>query len=82
MRARPGPLDGILPSLVEKNGKSETLILLRCVYQHGIVPLTTSSKAERLTDALSIFKFELDDEDSKKISEIGKQKHFQSFKFF
>jgi diketogulonate reductase-like aldo/keto reductase len=82
MRARPGPLDTLLPSLVEKYGKSETLILLRWVYQNGIIPLTTSSKAERLTDALSIFNFQLDDEDVKKIAEVGKQKHFQGFKFF
>jgi diketogulonate reductase-like aldo/keto reductase len=82
MRARPGPLDDLLASLAEKYGKSETLILLRWVYQNGIIPLTTSSKAERLTDALSIFNFELDDQDFEKISEIGKQKHFQGFKFF
>jgi diketogulonate reductase-like aldo/keto reductase len=82
MRARPGPLDDLLPSLVEKYGKSETLILLRWVYQNGIIPLTTSSKAERLIDALSIFSFELDDEDVKKIAEVAKQKHFQAFKFF
>lgn len=82
IRARPGPLDDLLPSLVDKYNKSETVILLRWVYQQGILPLTTSSKPERLADSLNVFTFELDDEDVKKITEVGKQKHFQGFSFF
>ncbi|CCH44340.1 Aldo-keto reductase family 1 member [Wickerhamomyces ciferrii] len=80
-RARPGPLDNILGELETKYGKSESQILLRWVYQNGIVPLTTSSKVERLQSALEIFTFELEQEDFDKITSIGKEKiarHFAS----
>lgn len=78
-RARPGPLDDLLPELTEKYGRSETQILLRWVYQQGILPLTTSSKETRLIDALNIFTFELSDEDVEKISNVGSQKRFRAF---
>lgn len=80
-RARPGPLDDILAELVEKYGKTESQVLLRWVYQQGVLPLTTSSKVERLIDALNIFTFELEQEDVEKITKIGKEKiarHFAS----
>nr|QFR37191.1 aldo-keto reductase [Cyberlindnera americana] len=79
MRAAPGPVDDLLPQLAEKYGKSETQILLRWVYEHGILPLTTSSKAERLAEALDIFTFELEKADIEKISEVGKSKIFRAF---
>lgn len=82
MRARPGPLDELLPELEKKYGKSETLILMRWVYQNGILPLTTSSKVERLIDALSIFDFELEEDDMQMIADVGKGKTFQGFPVF
>lgn len=78
-RARPGPLDDILPELEKKYAKNESQILLRWVYQQGILPLTTSSKVERLIDALNIFTFELDQEDFDKITKLGKEKIARHF---
>lgn len=78
-RARPGPLDDILPELEKKYNKSESQILLRWVYQQGILPLTTSSKVERLVDALNIFTFELEQDDFDKITNIGKEKIARHF---
>ncbi|ONH66062.1 NADPH-dependent conjugated polyketone reductase C1 [Cyberlindnera fabianii] len=78
-RAAPGPIDDLLLQLAEKYGKSQTQILLRWVYQNGVLPLTTSSKAERLVEALNIFTFELDPEDVNKISEVGKGKTYKAF---
>ncbi|KAH3900807.1 related to NADPH-dependent alpha-keto amide reductase [Saccharomycodes ludwigii] len=77
-KARPGPLDNLLTNLAEKYGKSELQILLRWVTQYGVVVLTTSSKRERLLEAIDIFSFELSKQDFEEISKIGKQKVFRS----
>lgn len=74
VKASPGPLDDLLPKLATKYGKTESQILLRWVYQNGILPLTTSSKKERVVEALEIFSFELSQEDVEEISKVGKQK--------
>ncbi|SJM86999.1 related to ketoreductase [Zygosaccharomyces bailii] len=76
-RARPGPLDAILPGLVEKYRKSETQILLRWVIDRGLVVLTTSSKSERLQEILGSLEFELEKRDIDLISEVGREKHYQ-----
>lgn len=82
-KGRPGLLDDILPELAAKYGKDENQILLRWVYQQGILPLTTSSKAQRLRDSLDIFTFELEDEDVKRITDVGnKNGRVQGFKPF
>lgn len=76
-RARPGPLDDILPGLTAKYNRSETQILLRWAIQRGVVVLTTSSKQERLKEILGIFDFELEESDVNLVSEIGSKKHYQ-----
>ncbi|CAR31091.1 hypothetical protein ZYGR_0P03970 [Zygosaccharomyces rouxii] len=76
-RARPGPLDDILPNLMKKYGKSETQIVLRWVIDRGIVALTTSSKEERIHEILGTLDFELEKSDVELINEVGSKKHFQ-----
>lgn len=76
-RARPGPLDEILPQLVKKYNRSETQILLRWVIDRGLVALTTSSKSERLLDILGTLEFQLEKSDVDLISEVGSRKHYQ-----
>lgn len=77
LKAKPGPLDDTLVLLAEKYGKTETQIILRWVYQNGVLPVTTSSEKERLQHALDIFQFELEKEDMNKITELGKKKIFR-----
>lgn len=76
-RARPGPLDEILPSLEKKYAKSETQILLRWVIDRGVVALTTSSRSERLQEIMGTLDFKLEKSDIELISKIGSKKHFQ-----
>ncbi|SCU87963.1 LANO_0D00650g1_1 [Lachancea nothofagi CBS 11611] len=78
-KGRPGPLDDILPGIVNKYKKSELQILLRWVIQNGVVAVTTSGKQERLMESLDIFDFQLSDEDFKLITETGKGKLFRGF---
>lgn len=76
-RARPGPLDDILPGLVKKYDKTETQIVLRWVIDRGVVALTTSSKVERIREILETLDFELEKSDVELINEVGSKKHFQ-----
>lgn len=76
-RARPGPLDDILPGLVEKYKVTETQLLIRWAIQRGVIVLTTSSKKERLIEILHCLKFELEAEDVDLISIVGRKKHYQ-----
>ncbi|KAH3688588.1 hypothetical protein WICPIJ_000432 [Wickerhamomyces pijperi] len=77
-RAKPGPLDDTVASLAAKYNRSEAQILLRWVYQSGVLPVTTSSQKERLQDALDMFQFELEEEDFNTVTELGKKKFFRA----
>ncbi|KAH3667011.1 hypothetical protein WICMUC_005358 [Wickerhamomyces mucosus] len=78
-RAKEGPLAQVLPKLTEKYGKTEGQILLRSVYEQGILPLTTSSNEQRIDDALDIFSFKLDKEDLDLIKKTGSEFKFRGF---
>lgn len=79
IRASGGPLDPVLKKLGEKYGKNEAQVLLRWVYQQGILPITTSSSAQRITEALAIFEFELEQADVDLITKVGSEHHFRAF---
>nr|QFR37190.1 aldo-keto reductase [Cyberlindnera americana] len=74
-----GPLKSIgddsfydyIDKLSKKYGKSKGLILLRWVYQRGVLPVTTSSNPGRITESNTIFEFELDDDEVNEISKLG-----------
>lgn len=76
-RARPGPLDAVLPDMEKKYGLDESLLLLRWAIQNGVVVLTTSSKQERLLETLKVLDFELEDDDFKTITSIGREKIYR-----
>lgn len=78
-RAKDGPLAPVIPKLAEKYGKTDAQILLRWVYQQGILPLTTSSNAQRVRDALDIFSFKLEPADQELITKTGETYEFRGF---
>ncbi|RYP76415.1 hypothetical protein DL771_001854 [Monosporascus sp. 5C6A] len=76
--ARPGPLDDTYAELARKYGVTESDVALRWILDQGIVAVTTSGKGERLQGYLSkLPTFQLTEEEVKRISEIGKQKHYK-----
>ncbi|KAI1459701.1 Aldo/keto reductase [Annulohypoxylon moriforme] len=76
--ARPGPLDGTYAELAQKYGVTEADIALRWIIDQGMAAITTSYKEERLQGYLSkLPTFKLTEEEIKRISDIGKQKHFK-----
>ncbi|CCG22797.1 hypothetical protein CORT_0B10980 [Candida orthopsilosis Co 90-125] len=78
-QGKPGPLDKVLSKLSEKYKKNEGQILLRWVLQKGVLPITTTSKEERINDVLEIFDFELNKDDENEITEVGKEKTVRQF---
>ncbi|KAI2463238.1 Aldo/keto reductase [Annulohypoxylon bovei var. microspora] len=76
--ARPGPLDDVYAELAQKYGVPEGDIALRWVLDQNVLAITTSQSEERLQGYLrTLPTFKLTDEEIKRISEIGKQKHFK-----
>lgn len=75
-KARPGPLDDTYAELAQKYGVPETDVALQWILQQNIVAITTSRSEQRLQGYLhTLPTFKLTDEEIKRISEIGKQKH-------
>ncbi|TID30048.1 hypothetical protein CANINC_001334 [Pichia inconspicua] len=74
-----GPLDTLLEDLSKKYNVSESKILLKWVHSFGYVTVTTSSKIERMKDVLSVFDFQLKEEDIVKISDAGNSFFWRAF---
>lgn len=60
----------VLLSIGEKHHKSSAQVILRWLYQRGIVSLAKSVHEERIKENFDIYSFELDDEDMKKIETL------------
>ena len=60
----------VLLSIGEKHDKSAAQVILRWLYQRGIVSLAKSVHEERIKENFDIYSFELDDEDMKKIETL------------
>lgn len=74
-----GPLIPLLNELASKYNVSTSKILLKYVHRHGIIPITTSSKIERMKDVLEVYNFTLDDDEIKKLSDVGNSWFFRAF---
>ncbi|KAF7559732.1 hypothetical protein G7046_g4442 [Stylonectria norvegica] len=76
----PGPVDEKWTELAKKYGVSESEIGLRWCMDQGLVPVTTSSKTERLERYLNkIPKFKLTPKEVAEIAELGNKKHYRRF---
>lgn len=60
----------VLLSIGEKHNKSAAQVILRWLYQRGIVSLAKSVHEERIKENFDIYSFELDDDDMKKIEAL------------
>lgn len=57
--------------LGKKYSKSDTQVLLKWVLQKGIIPITTSTKTERVKEFLKIDDFKLEPSEVEKITSLG-----------
>jgi diketogulonate reductase-like aldo/keto reductase len=78
-RAKGGPLDPLLEKLARKYAVSPGEILLRWCIDQGVVPITTSSKEQRLSDYLRVMTFKLTPGEVDEISKVGNEHHYRAF---
>ncbi|KAI8713070.1 Aldo-ket-red domain-containing protein [Fusarium sp. LHS14.1] len=70
---QPGPVNGIIKSLSDKYGVSESTILLKWVTQQGIRAVTTSGRKERLQSYVNeLAAFDLDEKEIEAITDASK----------
>jgi diketogulonate reductase-like aldo/keto reductase len=83
-KAKPGPVDDYVNRLVKKYAVGENEIFLRWCIDQDIVPITTSSKEQRMSDYLRVATFKLTPAEIKEINELGQSHHYRGFwqKFF
>lgn len=76
--ASPGPVDDAYAELAQKYGVTDSDIALRWCLDQDIVAITTSKSEKRLQGYLkNVFRFKLTPDEVQRISELGKQKHYQ-----
>ena len=63
-------------SLAKKYNKNAGQIILRWIYQEGVISLPKSTNEERMKGNIDIFDFELTDEEMKQIETINKHEPF------
>lgn len=78
-KAAPGPLDDYFAALEKKYAVGAGEISLRWCIDQDIVPISTSSKEQRLSDYLRVATFKLTPKEIQEINKIGEQKHFRGF---
>lgn len=78
-KAKGGPTDEYVEALTKKYAVSENEIYLRWCIDQDIVPITTSSKEQRLSDYLRALTFKLTPKEVKDINELGQKKHYRGF---
>jgi len=76
---RGGPVEPSVGEVAQRLGVTPGQVLLRWAYQTGRVPITTTSKPERMAEYLGIFAFELSAEDLSAISAAGRESQRRCF---
>ncbi|ETI24605.1 hypothetical protein G647_03974 [Cladophialophora carrionii CBS 160.54] len=78
-KAKGGPVDALVESLAKKYAVNPSEILIRWVVDQNVLPITTSSKEQRLSDVLRVFTFKLTPKEVEEISTEGNKKHYRAF---
>lgn len=65
------PLKPIIKQMATKYDVEPSAIVLRWIYQSGVIPITTSSNFERMKKTFDIFNFELSDDDFQTLKDVG-----------
>lgn len=78
-KAKAGPLTDYLERLAKKYFVSPSEILLRWCMDQDIVPITTTSKEQRMSDYLRVLTFKLTPKEVEEISNMGRTYHYRAF---
>jgi diketogulonate reductase-like aldo/keto reductase len=78
-KGKGGPLDGPLADIAARHGVSENAVLIQWQLTQNVVPITTSTKAERLAEYKAGIGLKLSQEDVDEITRVGLTHHFRAF---
>ncbi|KAI7167238.1 Aldo/keto reductase [Hortaea werneckii] len=78
-KAGNGPVDDILNVLSKKYAVTPGEICLRWCIDQDVVPITTSSKEQRLSDYLRAMTFKLTPKEISQINDAGSKHHYRGF---
>jgi diketogulonate reductase-like aldo/keto reductase len=75
----PGPLDGPLARIAKAHGVTENAVLIKWQMEHKVVPVTTTTKEERMLEYWSAIDLKLKPEEVEEITRIGLTHHFRAW---
>ncbi|RMX72575.1 hypothetical protein D0869_14474 [Hortaea werneckii] len=78
-KAANGPVDDILNVLSKKYAVTPGEVCLRWCIDQDVVPITTSSKEQRLSDYLRAMTFKLTPKEISQINDAGSKHHYRGF---
>lgn len=78
-KAKPGPCDDYLAALAKKYAVNEGEICLRWCIDQDVIPITTSTKEQRMSDMLRAMTFKLTPKEISELSKLGSEKHFRGY---
>lgn len=61
----------VITEIAEKQKRTNAQVMLRWAIQHGTVPIPKSSHPDRIRENIEVFRFELSDEDMKRLNTLG-----------
>eukprot|EP01062_Namystynia_karyoxenos_P074535 TRINITY_DN71476_c0_g1_i1.p1 TRINITY_DN71476_c0_g1~~TRINITY_DN71476_c0_g1_i1.p1 ORF type:complete len:359 (+),score=123.04 TRINITY_DN71476_c0_g1_i1:83-1078(+) len=74
--------DPVVSSIASAHGCTPAQVLLRFQTQRGVVPLTKSTKVERLKENIDLFKFTLSDAEMEQLAKLNRNRRFNDPKHF
>lgn len=78
-RARPGPLDQPLAGIAAKHGLTENAVLIKWQIDRKILPVTTTTNPNRLSEYMAALDLKLTDDEMEEITQIGLSHHFRAW---
>jgi len=72
-----GPLGSVLSSIAAKHITTPSAVLLNWAIGNKVVPITTTSKGERMDEYLSAVTLKLSPEEQEEITKVGLERHFR-----
>lgn len=75
--AQDGPLSPVLSSIATKHSTTPGAVVLSWAMSQNIVPITTTSKEDRMKEYLSAVDLALDSDDLEEFTQLGLQYHFR-----
>ena len=75
----PGPLDKPLARIAKDHGVTENAVLIRWQIEQRVVPVTTTTKEERILEYRKAIDLKLTPEEVEEITNIGLTHHFRAW---